>query len=253
MTPMASAACAVVAFFSGALNSVAGGGSFLLFPAILAAGVAPVDANVATTIALWPASIASTFAYRRELGAEKQLALMFGVVSILGGLAGAELLLATTDARFVRVVPWMLLGATTLFAIGPKFTKKLGGGSKTWARLSAALAFQVLVAGYGGYFGGGMGILMLASFTLLGIQSIHEANALKSLLGVLINGAAACAFFAAGRGDLRSTWPIVVMAVGGGYLGARTARRIDASRVRTTTVALAWGTTVAVCATFWHR
>jgi len=251
MTPLATAACAAVAFVSGALNSVAGGGSFLLFPAILAAGVAPVDANVATTIALWPASISSTLAYRRELSAELRLAAVLGVVSLVGGLAGARLLLATTDARFVRVVPWMLLGATTLFTVGPKLTKRLGAGSRTTGRILAALVFQGLVAGYGGFFGGGMGILMLAAFSLLGVESIHEANALKSLLGVLINGAAALAFFAAGRGDLRSTWPIVVTAVLGGYGGAAVARRVDAARVRPVVAMLAWCTTVAVCVRFW--
>ena len=251
MTPLATAACAAVALVSGALNAVAGGGSFLLFPAILASGVAPVDANVATTIALWPASISSTLAYRRELSAELRLAAILGIVSIVGGLAGARLLLATSDVRFVRVVPWMLLGATTLFTVGPILTRRLGTGSRTTGRILAALTFQALVAGYGGYFGGGMGILMLAAFSMLGVRSIHEANALKSLLGVLINGAAALAFFAAGRGDLRSTWPIVVTAVLGGYGGAAVARRIDAAKVRPIVAGLAWCTTLAVCARFW--
>jgi uncharacterized membrane protein YfcA len=173
------------------------------------------------------------------------------LVAISLGLAGARLLLATTDARFVRVVPWMLLGATTLFTVGPKLTKRLGAGSRTTGRILAALVFQGLVAGYGGFFGGGMGILMLAAFSLLGVESIHEANALKSLLGVLINGAAALAFFAAGRGDLRSTWPIVVTAVLGGYGGAAVARRVDAARVRPVVAMLAWCTTVAVCVRFW--
>ncbi len=251
MTPLATAACAAVAAMAGALNAVAGGGSFLLFPAILAAGVAPVDANVATTLALWPASISSAFAYRRELGAHLRLGAILGVVSLLGGLAGARALLATPDARFVRIVPFMLLGATALFTAGPALTKRLGAPSRARGRVAAALAFQALVASYGGYFGGGMGILMLASFALLGVESIHEANALKSLLGVLINGAASLAFLAAGRGDLRSTWPVVIAAVAGGYAGAAAARQVDAKRVRPVVAALAWCTTVAVCVRFW--
>jgi uncharacterized protein len=251
MSPAALALCACVAFVSGALNAVAGGGSFLLFPAILASGIAPVDANVATTLALWPASVSSTIAYRRELAAGLRLALVFGVVSAIGAFGGAKLLLATPDARFVRIVPFMLLGATTLFTIGPRLTARFGAGERSGARLAAALAFQVVVACYGGYFGGGMGILMLAAFALLGVDSIHEANALKSLLGVLINGVASLAFLGAGRGDLRTTWPIVVTAVAGGYWGAAAARRVDAKRIRPIVALLAWGTTLAICVKFW--
>lgn len=252
MSPAAVAGCACVAFVSGALNAVAGGGSFLLFPAVLASGIAPVDANVATTLALWPASISSTFAYRRELSAGLRLAIGFGAVSALGALGGAKLLLATPDASFVRIVPFMLLGATTLFTLGPRLTSMLGAGERTRARLAAALVFQLIVACYGGYFGGGMGILMLASFSLLGVDSIHEANALKSLLGVLINGVASAAFLAGGRGDLHTTWPIVVTAVAGGYLGATAARRIEATKVRPVVAVLAWLTTGAVCFQFWR-
>jgi uncharacterized membrane protein YfcA len=252
MSPSALALCACVAFVSGALNAVAGGGSFLLFPAVLASGLAPVDANVATTLALWPASVSSTVAYRRELAAGLRLALVFGVVSALGALGGARLLLATPDARFVRIVPFMLIGATLLFTLGPRLTALLGTRERTEGRLAAALAVQVVVACYGGYFGGGMGILMLAAFSLLGVESIHEANALKSLLGVLINGVASVAFLAAGRGDLRTTWPIVVTAVAGGYGGAAAARRVDAKRIRPIVAALAWSTTIAVCIKSWR-
>lgn len=252
MSPAALALCAFVAFVAGALNAVAGGGSFLLFPAVLAAGIAPVDANVATTLALWPASVSSTIAYRRELAAGMRLALVFGAVSAFGSFGGAKLLLATPDDRFIRIVPFMLLGATTLFTLGPRLTALLGAGERTGGRMAAALVFQIIVAGYGGYFGGGMGILMLAAFSLLGVDSIHEANALKSLLGVLINGVASVAFLAAGRGDLRSTWPIVVTAVAGGYWGAAAARRVDAKRIRPVVTTLAWATTVAICFKFWR-
>lgn len=252
MSVSALALCACVAFVSGALNAVAGGGSFLLFPAVLASGIAPVDANVATTLALWPASVSSTIAYRRELAAGLRLAAIFGAVSMVGAFGGAKLLLATPDARFVRIVPFMLLGATLLFSLGPRLTARLGGGARTRSRLAAALGVQVVVAVYGGYFGGGMGILMLAAFSLLGIDSIHEANALKSVLGVLINGVASFAFLAAGRGDLRTTWPIVATAVAGGYWGAAAARRVDSKKIRPAVSALAWLTTAAICFKFWR-
>ncbi len=251
MTPLATAACAAVALGSGALNAVAGGGSFLLFPAMLAAGVAPVDANVATTLALWPASVSSTLAYRRELRTDPSLGVRLGLVSVAGGLAGARLLLATPEAYFVRLVPFMLLGATVLFTAGPALTRRLGTSSRSAPRLAGALVFQAFVAAYGGYFGGGMGILMLASFALVGIESIHAANALKSLLGVLINGAASVAFLQSGRGELQTTLPVVVAAVMGGYAAAARARRVDAGRVRRGVTFLAWCTTLGVCGRAW--
>ena len=228
MTPLATAACAAVAAIAGALNAVAGGGSFLLFPAILAAGVAPIDANVATTLALWPASISSTLAYRRELGAHLRLGAILGVVSLLGSLAGARALLATPDARFVRIVPFMLLGATALFTAGPALTKRLGTPSRARGRVAAALAFQALVAAYGGYFGGGLGIIVLAVLGVILVDTLTRLNALKQVTSLVVNAVAAGVFVLFGDVVWSAAAVMLVCAVVGGFLGGTLASRVPA-------------------------
>ncbi len=235
----------VLLFFAavagGAINSVAGGGSFVAFPALLFAGVPPVPANATNTIALWPGSLASVLAYRRELGDVKRELLPLAVAALLGGLAGSLLLLHTSESTFVLLIPWLLLFATVLFTFGGAVARKLTHGAR--APLAVAVVAQLAISVYGGYFGGGMGIMMLAVLTLLGMTHIHRMNALKNVLGALINGVAVVAFVIAGA----VRWaPGVVMIAGGitgGYAGAAIARRVSPRYVRWVVMVIAWGMT----------
>jgi len=238
----------LAAVAGGALNSVAGGGSFVAFPALLFAGVPAVRANATNTIALWPGSVASAFAYRRELASVRATLWPMAAASLAGGLCGSLLLLRTSDQTFVRLVPWLLLFATLLFSFGGRVARRLaradrgaknGGGTGMWVAVTAQLA----IAFYGGYFGGGMGIMMLAVLTLLGMTRIHEMNALKNVLGAFINGVAVAAFVVAGAVAWRQGTVMVAGGMTGGYLGAALARRTDPRYVRALVLVIAWAMT----------
>jgi uncharacterized protein len=228
----------VAAAIGGALNSVAGGGSFVAFPALLLAGVPPIPANATNTVALWPAAVASALAYRREIRDVKREIVPMGAASLIGGLVGSLLLLRTSPHTFVLLIPFLLLFASTLFTFGGGIAKKLTRGAR--APLPAAVAAQLAIAVYGGYFGGGIGIMMLAVMTLLGMTHIHQMNGMKNILGALINGVAVVAFVVAGAVQ----WgPGVFMVAGGilgGYAGATIARRVNPKYVRRLVMAIAW-------------
>lgn len=245
----------VAAVLAGALNAVAGGGSFITFPALVFTGVPEIAANATNTVILWPGAVASTGAYRRELVSERTLTVLLSIISLLGGLAGAQLLLAFQDYEeaFSALVPWLLLAATLLFAFGNRATTwlrsriNLREGSRS--ALIVASVMQFFIAIYGGFFGGGMGVLMLAAFALIGMSNIHTMNALKSLVSVLIKGIAVVAFVLAGI----VVWPeAVVMIIGaiiGGYWGADVARRFDQAAVRQFIIVAAW----IITAVFFYR
>ncbi len=231
----------VAAAAGGALNSVAGGGSFVAFPALLFAGVAPVPANATNTIALWPAAVASAVAYRREIRDVRRELIPLGVASLVGGLAGSLLLLRTAERTFVLLIPFLLLFATALFTFGGRIAKKLTRGAH--APLPVAVVAQFAISIYGGYFGGGMGIMMLAVMTLLGMTHIHKMNGLKNVLGALINGVAVVAFVVAGAVQWSAGVVMVIGGIVGGYAGAAIARRVDPRYVRWLVMAIAWGMT----------
>ncbi len=234
------------AFGGGALNSVAGGGSFLTFPALLFAGVPPLSANATSTVALWPGSVASTLGYRRELKGELGRLKVMLPLSLLGGLVGAVTLVRTPQDVFVYLIPFLLLVGTVVFTFGERLNRRLGGHARGTAGVAV---LQLLIAIYGGYFGGGMGLMMLAAFTLWGMTQIHEMNALKSALGVAINGIAIVAFVVAGQVDPAPAGVMVVGAAAGGFGGAWLARRYDAKKVRPLVVALGWAMTAVF---FWR-
>ena len=229
----------LAAILGGTLNAVAGGGSFFTFPALIFTGVGSITANATSTIALWPGSAASVGAYRREL-AEQQRGLFFVLIvtSLIGGVLGALLLLYTPPATFVSLIPYLLLGATILFAVSPYVTARLHMRTiekTTRVSLTALIIIavaQFIIAIYGGYFGGGIGILMLASLAFMGMDDIHKMNAIKTVLTVAINGAGVITFIIA-RAVL---WPqalvMIVGAIIGGYAGAYYARKIDQKWVR---------------------
>jgi len=229
----------LTAILGGTLNSVAGGGSFFTFPTLIFTGVESITANATSTVALWPGSVASVGAYRREL-AEQQRGFLFLLIgtSLIGGVLGALLLLHTPQSTFVNLIPYLLLGATVLFAVSPYITARLRVRTiekttrvSTTTLIVIAIA-QFIIAIYGGYFGGGIGILMLASLAFMGMDDIHKMNAVKAILTTAINGAGVVTFIIAGA----VLWPqallMIVGAVIGGYGGAYYARRIEQRWVR---------------------
>ena len=219
----------------GALNSVAGGGSFIAFPALLWTGVPPIPANATNTIALWSGTAASGGAYRKRLDVPRRMLIPLLTASLLGGLTGAFLLLRTPGQTFMRVLPWLTLGATLLFAFG----RKIAGARKsviehetTFAALAGATLFQLCVGVYGGYFGGGMGIVMLAMLATLGMTDIHAMNALKTVMGSVINGVAVITFVLARAVYWKHGLIMIVGAIAGGYLGAHYAMKLPQAWVR---------------------
>lgn len=217
------------------MNSVAGGGSFIAFPALLWTGVPPIPANATNTIALWTGAAASGGAYRSRLDVPRRVMIPLLTASLAGGLLGALLLLKTPAHTFMRVLPWLTLGATLLFAFG----KKLAGNRRsviehesTSAALAGATLFQFGVAIYGGYFGGGMGIVMLAMLAALGMTDIHAMNALKSVMGFVINGIAVVTFIFAGAVYWRHGLVMIAGAIAGGYLGAHHAMKVPQVWIR---------------------
>jgi uncharacterized membrane protein YfcA len=224
----------------GIINAVAGGGSFLVFPSMLVVGVPPVAANATTAVALWPAGVASTVAYRKDLTSDRNTMIVLGLASALGGALGAVLLLATSDQTFTRILPLLMFAASFVFTLGPRLSKRRRG---VHLPLAIGALVQFLISSYGGYFGGGMGILMLATFTLMGMTHLHAMNGLKTLLGVLINGAANVAFLVAHKVVFDVAAPVAVGSIVGGWVGASVARRMDPKYVRGFVLVFAWGLT----------
>ncbi len=235
----------LVGTFGGALNSVAGGGSFLGLPALMLGGVTPVAANATATLAFWPGTLSSAFAYRRDVAASRGQVLPLAAISFVGGLLGALLLVRTSDTGFLRLLPWLMLTAAVAFTVGPWLTARHRrqtppGAAVPWPMLLV----QLLIAIYGGYFGGGMGIMMLAMMALVGMTDIHEMNGLKTTLATVLNAVALAEFVIARA----VAWtPGVVMMSGailGGYAGASFARRIDRGHVRRFVIVIAWSMTI---------
>jgi uncharacterized membrane protein YfcA len=216
---------------AGVVNAVAGGGTLLTFPALLATGVPAVAANATNTVALFPGQLASSFAYRTHLADERKRAIALAVPSLIGGLAGSILLLALPERSFELAVPWLILFACVLLALQGQL-KRLVQGRRATSHPAALWVIQLLIAIYGGYFGAGIGILMLAAMGVLVPSSIQHANALKVLFSLLINAIAAVYFAAAGA----VRWPEAVLmaaaAIAGGLLGARLAQRLPPAGMR---------------------
>jgi len=230
----------LAAALGGAINSIAGGGTLLTYPAIVGLGIAPLVANATSTVALWPSAVGSMWGYRKELAGADWWVRRFALPSLLGGAAGAWLLLHTSAARFEHIVPFLVLGATCLFMVqGPVMTRVKarrpavpGGGDPRPDRQVPFFLYQFGVGVYGGYFGAGIGIMMLAVLGLLGFSNIHRMNGLKLWGGACMNAVAALMFMSS---DLVN-WPVALaMAVGGllgGYGGSRLAQRIGQQPVR---------------------
>ena len=238
----------LAALIGGVMNSIAGGGTLLTFPALVALGVPAINANATSTVALWPGALGSIWGYRGELTGARKWAIGFAFPSLLGGAAGALLLMWTPPERFAALVPWLVLGATVLFSIQRPvmrwFTQRHGHPPESDADLTSRwpplsiLVYQFLVAVYGGYFGAGVGILMLAALGFMGLSNIHRMNGLKNWGGLCMNGVAAVMFAFSSLVNWPVALAMAVGAVSGGYLGSRTAQRVPQQLVRNAVVAI---------------
>lgn len=223
---------AAAAFAAGVLNAIAGGGSFLTFPALVFTGVPPIVANATSALAVSPGYLGSTLGFREELRAlpSRRLKLEM-LLSAVGGVAGALLLLITPSHLFTGIVPWLLLFATALFAAGPWIARRAGASSQTgeprW-RNAALLA----VAIYGGYFNGGLGILLMALYTVAGETRLNTVNALKNLNSLVLSWLSVAAFVLAGAIAWQQGLLMMVAATAGGFFGARWSKRLPVAWVR---------------------
>lgn len=232
---------------AGAINAVAGGGSFVSFPTLLFTGVSPVIANATNTLALWVGTVASTGAYRTTRSVSRRVMIPLVSASVIGGVGGAILLIKTPASTFVHILPWLLLLATLLFIFGKKLTKRQARAidhEPSTAGIVGAVIFELFAATYGGYFGGGLGIMNLAMFAVLGMTDIHVMNKLKVFLGSIINGVATVIFVVSGA----IVWPAaLVMSLGaivGGFGSATIAQKIPQIWVRRFVIATAFAMTV---------
>ena len=235
----------IAAIIAGTLNAVAGGGTFISFPALLAAGVPAVEANASNTVALWPGLAASTGAYLKRLNVPQRLLVPLLVTSVIGGLAGSLLLLKTPQRVFLHLVPWLLLGGTLLFAFGNNIRAMAGKshavddlGALSWRAITAASIAEVLGAIYGGYFGAGIGFMLMGMLAAMGMRDINAMAAIRTLLSVVINAVAVLTFILA-RAVL---WPhclvMIAGAMTGGWFGAHYAQKADPQKVRRVVIAI---------------
>jgi hypothetical protein len=243
------ALCAA-AFFAGVMNSVAGGGTLLTFPALTAV-VPEAVANATSTVALLPGSLAGAVGYRKELWECRRFVLRMLAPSLLGGFLGAWLV-GRDQKAFADLVPWLILTAAILFVVQAPLSAWVkrralppdadpAAYAPGWRTQALVIAFQFLVAVYGGYFGAGIGILMLSALGFMGVGDIHRMNAAKTFLAASINVAAVVVFVRDRLVNWEYAWPMVITAVIGGYAGARVARRLPAQYVRYAVIVIGFG------------
>lgn len=251
MTPASAAALFSVAVLGGVLNALVGGGTFVVFPTLLLAGVPAIQANATNTTALWPGVMFSLFAWRRE-AAKARYKLLLAVTSLTGGGAGALLLLKTPPALFELSVPFLLLAATLMFTLNPLVARRLtaqGPTEVSAGRVAATTVVVFFIAVYGGYFGGGIGLLILAALGLLGLTDYHDMNAFRLILSCSANAVAVVVFSLAGAVYWPAASLMLVGAILGGYGGARVMRHIPAPILRRIVI----GFGLAMSAYFFYR
>ncbi len=253
-------AIVLISAVAGVMNAIAGGGTLLTFPALVGLGIPPIVANATSTVALWPGAVSSMWGYRDELAGARRWSVGFAIPSLLGGGIGAFLLLRTPPSRFAAIVPWLVLVATTIFTLQPPIMRRVrarraarvavaGGGEL--AELSdhaltshfptiGVLSLQFALGIYGGYFGAGVGILMLAVLGFMGLTNIHRMNGLKNWGGLCMNAVAALTFVF----SRLVTWPVAlsmaVGSIGGGYFGSRGAQRVPQRYIRWAVIAIGY-------------
>jgi uncharacterized membrane protein YfcA len=254
MSPLAfhlqAAAELLAGYVAGTINAIAGGGTNVSFPALLWLGLTAVTANASSAVALWPGSLAGAWGFRRALRGARRAWFWLVVPSIVGGTLGAWLLVALPTRVFASVAPWLVLASTLLFAAQTLRRQRLGDAAAgppavRHRSLLAGALVQLAIATYGGYFGAGIGILMLASLGLSGVRDLGAANGLKNLFAAAINGAAIVYFIASGAVEWRVVPVMAIGAIAGGWSGARIAQRLPSMLLRWTIVAIGLLMTVA--------
>lgn len=250
-SPWVLALLCTSAFFAGIVNAVAGGGTLLTFTALLTL-LSPVAANATSTLALLPGSIAAGVGFRTEAAECRQHLMHLWAPSLAGGIVGSLLLIRMPERVFASAVPWLLVAASVLLLVQRPLVRWIGAHPHETPRrstLAAVIFFQFLVGIYGGYFGAGIGILMLSSLAFMGIPNIHHMNAVKNILAVTMNGVTAVIFAIAGVVVWKYAAIMALASVAGGYAGARVARRMRPDYVRVVVVCIGFG----VAAYSWFR
>lgn len=262
MTPFDMLILAASAFAAGVMNAMAGGGTILTFPALLFVGVSPITANATSTVALLPGVVASLAGYRREVREHRHWLKTLFLPSLLGGALGSVLLLRTPEKLFAALAPQLVLFATVLFMLQGFVSKRAAAraeasksdsfqpGDLSASRFAVATLLQFGVAIYGGYFGAGIGILMLALLGFLGLTNIHAMNGLKAFFNFSINSVAAAYFIFRGAVDWPAALVLALGAIAGGYGGARLARRIGQKKARAAVIVIGLLVTAVL---FWQQ
>jgi uncharacterized protein len=243
----------IASFLAGALNSIAGGGSFLSFPAVLGTGILPIQANATNTVALWPGQFTAIAAYWEDLKHNFRLLLPLGTAALIGGLAGGIVLLRTGQATFLELIPWLLIIAASLFAVSTPISKWLqrrsiqrraerlaDGPTASGSQPSMLPLFigMLVVCFYIGYFGAGAGFLVISLLAIFGVEEMNQINALKVVTTCLANGIAVVTFIVEKQVAWKYCLLMMVTAAIGGYVGGRYSRRINARVMRTVVVIL---------------
>jgi uncharacterized protein len=247
------------ALVAGAMNAMAGGGSFISFPALLGVHIPPVNANATNTVALWPGQFASIIAFRAELRTGRKLLVPVMLAGGIGGLAGALVLLHTAQTTFQQLVPWLLLFATVVYALSNRINRlvllrkaRVNRAEEESPRFSMEVfGGLLLVSFYIGYFGAGAGFLIITVLSLFGIKNLNEINALKALCTTLANGVAVVTFILAGAVYWKECLTMMGMAVVGGYLGAAYSRKMNPQILRG--VVIATGAALSIYFFFYHQ
>jgi uncharacterized membrane protein YfcA len=257
VSPLHLLFAAIAAFLAGGINSVAGGGTLITFPTLMALGLPPVIANATNTVAIWPGSLGSLWGFRREFRETDAKMRWMVIPSLLGGATGALLLRFTPPSVFEHLVPFLILFATLIFAARAPIQRLIRSAHpeahRTTKWFVTAMCFQLFVGLYGGYFGAGIGIMMLSALSILGMTDMLKMNALTSLYALCINGVAALLFIWAKM----IFWPyVLVMAIAaivGGYSAAGLARKIGSDRVRLFVIIVGFTISGALFVRMLHR
>lgn len=238
MSALEVALLLVAGLAAGSVNAVAGGGSLISFPMMLAVGLPPLTANVSNSVAVWPGYVGTTWGYRRELATQGRRLLALTPAAVLGSAGGCVLLLVSSPEAFERIVPFLVILGSLLLAVQGRITERVRAwrGAGRGTRSPQLHALVLLAAGYGAYFGGGLGVLLLACLGLFLVDDLQRINGLKTALSLVINAVSLVAFALFGPVDWATVAVVAPAALLGGYLGARLARRLDPARLRTTVV-----------------
>ncbi len=246
MSPSQALLLFLAGLFAGGLNALAGGGGFITLPALIFTGATPILANTSGTVAVWPGIVGSMIAYRKHLQTKKHPLVLYFFLALIGSSIGATLLLISTNIFFSKLLPFLLLFASLLFIYGKQWTAFFLSKKAENISLPKWVIYSLLflIAIYGGYFGGGMGIMTLAVLSLIGMDQIHEMNAVKTLLVLVINGVGATIFIVTGK----VLWShALVMSVGclfGGYLAGNLVQKVNPIYVRRLIATIAVSMTV---------